>query len=184
MKLLFVIGCSLMLMISLAACNNGTKNWSSSQPPASSETMATYPNTQSGKTTELSMSKTTEDAISETSEAEKMQVQVGRNMFTATLSHNAAADSFVELMQEGPILIKMRDHAGFEKVGSLGTDIPTSDSQMMAQAGDIVLYNGNQIVVFYGSNFWSYTKLGQIDDLSTWEEALGSGNVTIAFSVN
>ena len=51
------------------------------------------------------------------------------------------------------------------------------------QAGDIVLYNANQIVIFYGSNSWSYTRLGHIDDLTGWEEALGSEDVTVTFSL-
>jgi len=54
---------------------------------------------------------------------------------------------------------------------------------MTTQAGDIVLYSGNQIVMFYGSNSWDYTKIGRIDDLSGWEDALGTGSVTAIFSI-
>ena len=61
--------------------------------------------------------------------------------------------------------ILMSDYSGFEKVGALGTSLPASNSQTTTQAGDIVLYNGNQIVAFYGSNSWSYTRLGHIDNL-------------------
>ena len=88
----------------------------------------------------------------------------------------------MEMMREAPVVIEMRDYSGFEKVGSLGASLPTSNSQTTTQAGDIVLYNGNQIVIFYGSNSWSYTRLGKIDDLTGWEEALGSGDVTVTFS--
>ena len=79
--------------------------------------------------------------------------------------------------------IQMSDYAGFEKVGALGTSLPTSNSQTTTQAGDIVLYQGNQIVLFYGSNSWSYTRLGTIDDLTSWTEALGSGDVSVTFSL-
>ena len=113
----------------------------------------------------------------------KMNVQVGNHTFTATLESNAAVDAFVEMMKRAPVTIQMRDHAGFEKVGPLGTRLPTSNSQTTTHAGDIVLYQGNQIVMFYGSNSWSYTRLGKIDDLTGWEEALGSGNVTVTFSL-
>lgn len=68
-------------------------------------------------------------------------------------------------------------------VGSLGTSLPADDSRTTTRAGDIVLYNGNQIVVFYGSNSWSCTRIGKIDDLSGWEDALGSGDVTVTFSL-
>ena len=68
-------------------------------------------------------------------------------------------------------------------MGSLGKSLSTDNQQITTQAGDIVLYSGNQIVMFYGSNSWSYTKIGKIDDLSGWEDALGNGSVTVVFSL-
>ena len=113
----------------------------------------------------------------------QMKVQVGGSTFTAALEENEAVDALVEMMEQGPVTIQMSDYSGFEKVGPLGTSLPASDQQTTTQAGDIVLYQGNQIVMFYGSNSWSYTRLGRIDDLSGWEEALGSGDVTVTFSL-
>lgn len=113
----------------------------------------------------------------------QMNVQVGGSTFTATLEENEAVDALVEMMEQGPVTIQMSDYSGFEKVGPLGTSLPTSNQQTTTQAGDIVLYQGNQIVMFYGSNSWSYTRLGHIDDLTGWEEALGSGDVTVTFSL-
>ncbi len=112
-----------------------------------------------------------------------MKVQVGDVAFTAKLEENEAVASFVEMMRENPVSIQMSDYSGFEKVGSLGTSLPVNNSQTTTHAGDIVLYNGNQIVIFYGSNSWSYTRLGHVDDLAGWEEALGSGDVTVRFSL-
>ena len=112
-----------------------------------------------------------------------MKVQVGDAVFSATLEENEAVASFVEMMRENPVSIQMSDYSGFEKVGSLGTNLPASNSQTTTHAGDIVLYNENQIVIFYGSNSWSYTRLGHVDDLTGWEEALGSGDVTVTFSL-
>lgn len=109
--------------------------------------------------------------------------QVGASTFTATLEDNAAVDALVEMMENGPVTIQMSDYAGFEKVGALGASLPASNSQTTTQAGDIVLYQGNQIVLFYGSNSWSYTRLGKIDDLTGWAEALGSGDVSVTFSL-
>lgn len=113
----------------------------------------------------------------------KMNVQVGDTVFLATLEENEAVSAFVEMMKTEPVIISMSDYSGFEKVGPLGTSLPASNSQTTTNAGDIVLYNGNQIVIFYGSNSWSYTRLGHIDDLTGWEEALGSGDVTVTFSL-
>lgn len=113
----------------------------------------------------------------------KMTVQVGASTFIAALEDNAAVDALVEILEKGPVTIQMSDYAGFEKVGALGASLPTSNHQTTTQAGDIVLYQGNQIVLFYGSNSWSYTRLGRIDDLTGWTEALGSGDVPVTFSL-
>ena len=113
----------------------------------------------------------------------KMTVQVGESTFTATLEENAAVDALVEMMEHGSVTIQMSDYAGFEKVGALGISLPTNNSQTTTQAGDIILYQGNQIVLFYGSNSWSYTRLGKIDDLTGWTEALGGGDVSVTFSL-
>ena len=113
----------------------------------------------------------------------KMNVQVGDYTFTATLEKNTAVDELLEMMKEGPVTISMSDYSGFEKVGSLGRSLTTSNSQTTTDAGDIVLYNGNNIVMFYGSNSWSYTRIGKIDDLSDWNKALGSGSITAVFTI-
>ncbi len=113
----------------------------------------------------------------------KMSVTIGDQSFAATLEDNAATRELVKMMEESPISINMDDYSGFEKVGSLGKSLSTDNQQITTQAGDIVLYSGNQIVMFYGSNSWSYTKIGKIDDLSGWEDALGNGSVTVVFSL-
>ncbi len=76
-------------------------------------------------------------------------------------------------------------YGGFEQVGSLGASLPRSDTRITTQAGDIVLYAGDQIVVFYGSNTWAYTRLGRITDLSPEELAalLGKGDVSLTLSL-
>lgn len=61
--------------------------------------------------------------------------------------------------------------------------MPTDNRQITTQSGDIVLYQGNQIVLFYGANTWSYTQIGHVNDLSGWQEALGGGDVTITLSL-
>lgn len=143
------------------------------------DTFITQQITDDASETELSG----ETVSSEEAMEVKMNVQVGKSMFTATLEKNEAAEAFVDMMESGPVEIQMSDYSGFEKVGDLGESLPTSNRQITTQSGDIVLYQGNQIVVFYGSNSWSYTRLGKIDDLSGWEEDLGSDDVMISFSL-
>lgn len=117
-------------------------------------------------------------------EIPQMKIQIGEYIFYASLENNTSVDALIQMMKETPIVIDMRDYSGFEKVGSLGTTLPDSNSQITAQAGDIVLYNKDQIVVFYGSNSWSYTKIGHVNDLTDWEKALGNGDVEITFSID
>lgn len=70
------------------------------------------------------------------------------------------------MMKESPVVVELEDYSGFEKVGSLGRSLPRSDKQNTTKSGDIVLYSGSNIVIFCGSNSWSYTRLGKIDDLT------------------
>ena len=77
---------------------------------------------------------------------------------------NNSVKALYEYVIDNPLSVDMHIYGGFEQVGSLGTDLPTDDHNITTQAGDIVLYNGNQIVIFFGSNSWAYTKLGKIDN--------------------
>ena len=103
-----------------------------------------------------------------------------------TWEENESVKAVNNLAESSPIIIDMSMYGGFEQVGSIGQSIPRNDKQMTTSAGDIVLYSGNQLVIFYGSNSWAYTKLGHIDNKSEEElgRLLGSGNVTITVSVN
>lgn len=124
-----------------------------------------------------------EEAVQSSAEADdaptRVLVQVNGQSFTASLADTAAAGALAERLAEGPLVLALSDYGGFEKVGSLGMQLPTNDGQMQAGPGDIVLYQGDQIVFFYGTNSWRYTALGQIDDLDGWAEALGSGDLSL-----
>lgn len=114
----------------------------------------------------------------------KMIVNVNGTEFKATMENNSAAETLMSMIESNPLELDLRDYGGFEKVGSLGFSLPSSNRQITTRSGDIVLYQGNQIVMFYGSNSWSYTKLGHIDDLRGWKESLGHGDVTVILSVD
>ena len=156
---------------------------SSSEPETSESDIVPEEPEESDSSTAPESGDAESQQVEEENSEMQMNVQVGGSTFTATLEENEAVDALVEMMEQGPVTIQMSDYSGFEKVGPLGTSLPTSNQQTTTQAGDIVLYQGNQIVMFYGSNSWSYTRLGHIDDLTGWEEALGSGDVTVTFSL-
>lgn len=98
---------------------------------------------------------------------------------------NESVEALKNLAEDKPIIIDMSMYGDFEQVGSIGQSIPRNDKQMTTSAGDIVLYSGNQLVVFYGSNSWAYTKLGHIDNTSAEEmkKMLGSGDVNVTISI-
>ena len=108
-------------------------------------------------------------------------MKIGDEAVAVEWEDNESVSALTGLLREQPLSIQMSMYGDFEQVGSLGTSLPRKDEQTTTQAGDIVLYSGNQIVVFYGSNSWAYTRLGKITDKSAeeLEELLGSGDVTI-----
>ena len=119
---------------------------------------------------------------SKSEESETMlQMKIGDTEVSVDWEENESVEALKELCREGSLTISMSMYGGFEQVGSIGQSLPRNDSQTTTQAGDIVLYSGSQIVVFYGSNSWAYTRLGHITDKSADEmaELLGGGDVTI-----
>ena len=95
--------------------------------------------------------------------------------------NNESVDALAQLASEETLTIGMSMYGGFEQVGSIGETLPRNDEQTTTQTGDIVLYSGNQIVVFYGSNTWAYTRLGRITDRTDAElaELLGNGDAEL-----
>ena len=115
----------------------------------------------------------------------KVLLKVGGNSMTATLTDNEATRELTKLLEQGDITIRMSDYGGFEKVGALPQSLPTSNTQITTVLGDIMLYQGNQMVIFYGSNSWSYTRLGKIDEAtaSNIKQFLGNSDVTLTLSL-
>ncbi len=98
---------------------------------------------------------------------------------------NESVEALRDLVKDEPLTIQMSMYSTFEQVGSLGTSLPRNDVQTTTEAGDIVLYSGDQIVIFYGSNSWAYTRFGKITDKTASEmaELLGNGNISITISL-
>jgi hypothetical protein len=123
-----------------------------------------------------------EESITSKEETAEMkdtiQLLIGETEVPVTWEDNASVEALKALR---PLTIQMSMYGGFEQVGAIGQNLPRDDSQTTTKAGDIVLYSGNQIVVFYGSNSWAYTRLGHITDKSAQQMAdlLGRGDVTI-----
>ena len=113
-----------------------------------------------------------------------MQMKINDTPVTVAWENNESVSALKELAADG-LTIQMSMYGGFEQVGSIGQRLPSSDVQTSTSSGDIVLYSSNQLVVFYGSNSWAYTRLGHITDKTPEEmrTLLSNGDVTIALSV-
>ena len=120
----------------------------------------------------------------ENMEAKRMLLTIGEYQLAINTEDNAAVKALNNLLKDGEIRIDMVDYGGFEKVGYLGHELPSQDEEITTSPGDIVLYQGNQIVIFYDSNTWSYTPLGHIENLEMLKKALGSGNIEIILSLD
>lgn len=108
----------------------------------------------------------------------------------ATLAENSSAKSFAEKLKGGAITIEMSDYGKFEKVGDLPFSLPKNDAQISTDAGDIILYLGNKITIYYEKNSWNFTRLGKLDALENGtmskadlENVLGKGDVKAVFSL-
>ena len=108
------------------------------------------------------------DAMAQTM-TQKMNITIDGVTKSVTLVDNAAARALVARLQESPVTVTLNTSGGFEIWGALGFSLPTSNEQITAQPGDVILYNGSNICLFYGSNSWSYTRLGHIDGLTEEE---------------
>ena len=113
-----------------------------------------------------------------------MTITAGGRTITATLSDNPASKELAEKLKAGPVTVRMKAN-GFEHYGPLGFSLTRQDEQITAASGDILLYNGNNICVFYGSNSLSYTRLGKVEGLSADElkSFFGKGDISVTYSL-
>ena len=131
---------------------------------------------------------TTETAVIEDKEnlmKDMLNLYIDDQPVTVSWEDNSSVTALRELAAQQDIVIDMSMYGGFEQVGPIGQRLPDEDTSMTTQAGDIVLYSGNQIVVFYGSNSWEYTKLGHMNALTRQQlqSLLGDHNVSLRISV-
>ena len=120
-----------------------------------------------------------------TGEEKQLTMRIGGTPVAVQWEDNESVEALRALAADAPLTISMSMYGGFEQVGSIGKTLPRNDVRITTDCGDIVLYSGNQMVVFYGSNTWAYTKLGHITDKTAQEMAalLSSGNVTITITM-
>lgn len=164
--------CMFLAVLGLSACGNGDTPTQPDTPPTqaviSEQETAAPQQSPEGEPDE-------EESV--------LKITVSEYELLATFEDNSSAEEFKELLAQGPVTVQMEDYGGFEKVGPLGTELTRNDTQITTEPGDVILYQGNQITIYYGTNSWSFTRLARIDDPAGLKEKLGDGTVQVTFSL-
>ena len=112
-----------------------------------------------------------------------MVISIGDRAFTIQLDGNSSADAFYEKIKEEPLTIQMSDYGNFEKVGDLPWELPRNDEEITTSPGDLILYQGNKLTIYYDENTWNFTRLGSLN--ATEEEVKeyfgGTDDITAEF---
>ena len=158
----------IVILLLFAACSSD----------AASSVKPTQPESQTSKSSASSTSKAGEATV-------KLKIYVNDTTFTATLEENSSAKAFAEFLTQGDLTLDMHDYGSFEKVADLPRSFPRNDKQIDTDAGDIILYQGNSITIYYDKNSWNFTRLARIDNVNKkrLQQILGKGNVKATFSV-
>ena len=158
-----------LAVLGLSGCGNSSSPADSAPPPSQSV---------------ISEQESSQSQDNSSSQEEPMlKITVGDQELLATFADNSSAEAFRDLLAQGPVTISMDDYGGFEKVGSLGTTLTRNDTRITTQPGDVILYQGNQITIYYSTNSWTFTRLAKIDDPTDLQAKLGEGTVQVTFSL-
>ena len=188
MKRTLAITLALAALLMMTACGVNTGGTGDGAKEASTSAASTATNEAAvsrAPTEEADNENKTEPQPSSSEESEAdMRLRINDVEVCVDWEENDSVAALRDLVIAQPLSIQMSSYGGFEQVGSLGTSLPRNDVQITTQAGDIVLYSGNNIVIFYGSNSWAYTRLGHIElSSSEMPELLSHGDVTVKLSV-
>lgn len=190
-KMILIAFC-MTIMFCMSACSGNTINSGDNQNAVTEistsenvETESSEENVMSEETAMYQLAEKDESVDDEAIGDSTMIMKIGDTKVNVEWEDNQAVEALRDMAKDGDITIQMSMYGGFEQVGSIGQSLPRDDKQTTTSSGDIVLYSGNQMVVFYGSNSWSYTRLGHISDKNTEDmtDLLSNGDVTITISI-
>lgn len=112
-------------------------------------------------------------------ESETMLLEVNGYTFEVELENNTSAKALKEYVSKEKRTLSLDDYGNFEKVGDLGITLPRNDETITTKEGDLILYLGNKLCLYYNQNTWDFTKLGHIKDTTHLKEVLGKGSVQV-----
>ena len=176
---------ALMLLLLTGCSSTGPAEAGTSEASGSTEETSLPTVTEPASENEASEPYSTKSSLPEGTDR-MFYAHVNGKVLKILAAENSSADAFLDLLKSGDVPVEMHDYGSFEKVGPLGTTLPRNDEQITTEPGDVILYQGDQITIYYDVNNWSFSRLGKVQDLSQAEmkEILGSGNVTVTFSLS
>ena len=126
------------------------------------------------------------NAMTPTDNSTTMTLTVNNHTLKVNLADNAATEALLSRLHDGPITYTANGYGGFEKVGALGFSLPSNDTYITTEPGDIMLYTSNQLCIFFGQNSWEYTRIGKIEGMTKQQlkDAFGTGEVSITLSLD
>ena len=112
-------------------------------------------------------------------------IEVNKRELIVKVEDNSSSKALLEKLKDGNIIVNTHDYSNFEKVGELGFELPTNDKQITTKPGDVILYQGNNICLYYGTNTWNFTKIGEVINVDGNElkSVLGDDNVTLTLKL-
>ena len=119
---------------------------------------------------------------------QKLYLTIGGVTKTATMVSNSSTEALVAQLQQGNITYEAHDYGNFEKAGALGYTFPENNEQINTVPGDLILYQGSNLCIYYDTNSWYFTRIGKLDgmtqaDIKTWVNA-GGNNVSVTLSIS
>ena len=168
MKRIITLIIGFAILFSLVACNTNTNNTTTPDAPSTVPSENTDPTTDTKEKDNMKI----------------LELKIGDTIVAVTWEDNASVNALKELAKDG-LTISMHEYGGFEQTGMLGSTITSNDSRIDVFPGDIVLYNSNQISIFYNNSSWSYTKLGHINmSKSELTDLLAADAVVVTLRLN
>ena len=162
------------------ANNSNTTNTSNSASPTIPQENTTDP--------AIPPENSADPAVPQDSATDMIYVYIDSEYLEILPEDNSSAAAFIELLKKGDVSVRMSDYGGFEKVGDLGTSLPRNDKQITTGPGDVILYLGHEITIYYASNSWSFTRLGRVQNADTAQIKsflkAGGEDVTAVFTLN
>ena len=189
MKKFLILFMTLILSLCLFVGCKSTPNPSGENADSQQDTEAEKPESGDEGETDDELSPPEDDrggSDENQKEITMMYLTINGNKLAVSLAQNSSVEALIELLKQSDIVYTADDYGGFEKVGNIGHTLPRNDTQITTVAGDVILYQGNQICLFVGSNSWSYTRIGKINysSQSELESFLGAGNGRIEVRIS